>query len=76
MKAKESYTISVYLDNGIIFEYSVGSPEKVREHIHAIIQTGYRHNDGEIFEHYPPHRISKVKSSNIPTNYKDKPKGT
>jgi hypothetical protein len=74
---KESqYIIQVYLDDGRVFEYAVSSPEKVREHISAIIKGGYRHNDGTIFKHYPPHRILKVKSSNIPTLYKDKSRGT
>lgn len=72
----ENFKISVYLDDGRVFEYDVESSEKVREHAHAIIITGYRHNDGNIFEHYPPHRISKVKSSNIPTLYTDKTRGT
>jgi hypothetical protein len=63
--------IEVYLDNGVIFSYEVDSPGKVREHTSAIIKTGYRHNDGLIFEHYPPHRILKVKSNNIPTKYPD-----
>lgn len=68
--------ISVYLDDGRVFEYEVSSAEKVREHAHAIIQTGYRHNDGNVFEHYPPHRILKVKSENVPTMYTDTSRGT
>ena len=75
--ATEKYTIQVYMDHGVVFEYDVGSPEKVREHIDAIVKTGYRHNDGEVFEHYPPHRILKVKCSRpIPTEYKDRVRGT
>jgi hypothetical protein len=70
------YTIKVYLDDGRIFYYEVSSEEKVREHASAIVMTGYRHNDGEIFEHYPPHRILKVKSEGIKTNYPDKVQGT
>lgn len=70
------YTIKVYLDDGRIFKYDVDSAEKVREHTSAIISGGYRHNDGKIFEHYPPHRILKVKSENIPTNYIDEVEGT
>lgn len=73
---ENNYLIQVYLDDGRVFEYNVGSPDKVREHCSAIISTGYRHNDGEVFEHYPPHRILKVKSSNIPTMYKDTVRGT
>lgn len=68
--------VQVYLDDGRVFEYEVANEEKVREHASAIIATGYRHNDGNIFEHYPPHRILKVKSEEISTLYKDKTRGT
>ena len=61
----------------------VGAPmagailNKVREHAAAIIIGGYRHNDGKTFEHYPPHRILKVKCKEvIPTNYPDRSRGT
>lgn len=70
------YIVKIYLDDGRIFKYEVESAEKVREHTSAIINVGYRHNDGNIFEHYPPHRILKVKSENIPTKYKDVVEGT
>jgi hypothetical protein len=70
--------IEVYLDDGRVFSYQVRTPEKAREHAHAIIQTGYRHNDNETFEHYPPHRILKVKISGgvVPTKYPDASSGT
>ena len=68
--------ISVYLDDGRVFEYEVETAEKVREHAAAIITGGYRHCDGKIFEHYPPHRILKVKSSGIDTMYPDTVRGT
>ena len=70
------YTISVYLDDGRVFKYEVSSAEKVREHADAITDRGYRHNDGKEFEHYPPHRIKKIKSYNIPTCYPDRVTGT
>ena len=70
------FKINVYLDDGRIFYYEVPTADKVREHASAIISGGYRHNDGEIFEHYPPHRILKIKSEHIPTEYVDKVKGT
>ena len=70
------YEIKVYLDDGRVYIYEVDSPEKVREHAAAIIQGGYRHNDGKVFEHFPPHRIVKVKSHDIPTYYEDRPQGT
>jgi len=55
--------ISVYMDDGRVFEYSVDSADKAREHAHAIIQTGYRHTkEGtSVLEWYPPHRIVKIK---------------
>jgi len=74
--AKMPHILKVYIDDGRIFWYELNSAEKVREHSAAIIKDGYRHNDGETFEHYPPHRILKVKSNNIPTNYPDHAEGT
>lgn len=70
------FQVSVYIDDGRVFEYEVDSEDKVREHASAIISGGYRHNDGKVFEHYPPHRILKVKSYNIPTMYTDTVRGT
>lgn len=71
-----NFKIRVYLDDGRVFKYNVESEEKVREHASAIVTGGYRHNDGKVFEHYPPHRILKVKSFNIKTNYIDESDGT
>lgn len=73
------FKIQVYLDDGRIFEYEVKNAEKAREHTDAISKNGYRHNDGNIFEVYPVHRILKVKAvgdKGVPTNYKDKTLGT
>jgi hypothetical protein len=70
------HRISVYIDDGRIFEYEVESADKVREHSAAIVRDGYRHNDGKVFEHYPAWRILKVKSSDVPTSYPDKVSGT
>jgi hypothetical protein len=52
--------ISVYMDDGRVFEYTVTSPDKAREHASAIVTTGYRHNEGDTLEWYPPHRVLKV----------------
>ena len=71
-----SFTISVYLDDGRVFEYDVPSEEKVREHATAIVIGGYRHCDNTVFEHYPPHRILKVKSRHVSTMYPDRIRGT
>lgn len=73
----KKFTVSTYLDDGRVFEYDVESEFKVREHSASIVTRGYQHceKDG-VFEHFPPHRILKVKSSGISTNYPDKVRGT
>ncbi len=70
--------VQVYLDDGRIFEYEVDTMAKAREHTSAIIKTGYRHNPGSGYmEHYPPHRLLKVKVvGDIKTQYPDKVLGT
>jgi len=72
----DTFPVEVYLDDGRVFYYYVTSAEKVREHASAIIKGGYRHNNGEVFEHYPPHRLLKVKGYKINTMYPDKVRGT
>jgi len=78
----DTRTVQVYLEDGRIFEYDVNgdSPEtvaaKAREHCHEIVRKGYRHNDGTVFEYYPPHKIAKVKTHDIPTKYPDRVAGT
>lgn len=76
---EKTYTISVYMDDGRVFEYDVDSEEKVREHSDAIVKNGYRHcsnaEDG-VFEQYGAHRILKVKSYGIKTMYQDRVRGT
>lgn len=71
-------TVAVYLDDGNVFEYGVDSPDKAREHTHAIVSTGYRHTTDGCLEHYPPHRIAKVKAKGegIATSYPDRVRGT
>lgn len=61
------FTVYVYIDNGRTFSHDVKTADNVREYASAIVATGYCYNDGKIFEHYPPHRILKVTSSDIPT---------
>lgn len=73
--------ISVYLDDGNIFEYEVDTVTSAREHVSLIVKTGYRHSDRsrpDELVHFPPHRISKVKmrGHGITTNYYDSPRGT
>jgi hypothetical protein len=69
-------TIQVYMENGTVFEYETLAL-KAREHIHAIVQTGYvsvRNGNATI---YPPHKISKVVAKgNQFTNYTDVVRGT
>lgn len=79
MAKKEQFKVSTYLDDGRIFVYYVPTADKAREHSAAIVANGYRHNDGKgNFEHYPAHRILKVKVSGkiVPTNYPDEVEGT
>lgn len=77
------FTVATYLDDGRVFEYDIeaatedAGASSAREHAAAIVQGGYRHNDGTVFEHYPPHRILKVKVAGaIPTLYPDRVRGT
>lgn len=83
-KMEKKFTISVYIDNGVVFYYEVDSQDQAREHSAAIVEHGYRHNptpihgDEPLFEHYGPHRILKVKVTGAPiaTKYHDKSRGT
>ncbi len=70
--------VEVYLDDGRVGYYEVDSPEKAREHIGAIIKSGWRSSnpDGS-FEWYPPHRVLKCKvPSGIDTKYPAQYRGT
>jgi len=70
--------ISVYIDNGCVFEYEVANPIKGREHAAAIVKTGYRHTEGNDLEWYPPHRIDKIKIEGAceSTAYRDRARAT
>ena len=71
------YRLLVYLDDGRVFRYLVDTESAVREHSAAIARDGYRHNDGNVFEHYPSHRILKIKcKAAISTDYPDETLGT
>ena len=70
------HIIEVYLDDGRTYRYAVDGDDKAREHCAAIVAGGYRHNDGKVFEHYPPHRVLKVKTDALPTKYLDTAGGT
>lgn len=71
------FIIKTYIDNGLVYKYSVSTAESAREHSAAIVIGGYRHvGEGE-FTHFPPHRILKVKVvGEISTNYPDEIEGT
>jgi hypothetical protein len=71
------YTVMVYMDDGRVFEYDVERADKAREHAAAIVKDGYRHCDKDEFEHYPPHRILKVKvTGEMDTMYPDRIRAT
>lgn len=75
-------TISVYIDNGNVYSYEVGTEESAREHAAAIVQTGYRSvsaESGRQLTWFPPHRIVKVKlilEADSSTQYTDNVRGT
>lgn len=70
--------IEIYLDDGRVFSYDLPNEEKIREHAAAIITGGYRHSsrDGDYWEWYPPHRITKVKGPRLSSKYYDECIGT
>ena len=70
-------TVNVYIDDGRVFFYTVSNSAKAREHAASIAERGYRHNDGEEYEVYPPHRISKIKitGGSVDTTYLDQVRG-
>ena len=78
----QKWVISVYLDNGVVFDYEVGSMDQAREHASAIVTTGYRsvrETAPYTLTHYPPHRIVKVKiaaPTPIQTAHFDRVRGT
>ena len=73
----KNYTIEVYMDDGRVFYYTVTSEEKAREHISAIVTTGWRRQQDNTFEHYPVHRILKCKCIGLKnTNYPCEVRGT
>jgi hypothetical protein len=78
LEMKNPILIMVYLDDGRIFEYGVSDANKAREHVSAIGATGYRHTSDGILEHYPVHRITKIKAigTGISTAYPDRCRGT
>ncbi len=54
--------VNVYMDDGRVYQYEVSSQSKAREHCQAIAMSGYRHIEPDgTFEHYGPHRITKIK---------------
>ena len=68
--------IHVYIDDGTKFKYEC-SADQAREHVYAIVMTGYRRCNNGTLTHYPPHRISKVKAIGYQlTEYTDMVSGT
>lgn len=74
-EALKKSTISVYLEHGAVYEYETTS--NAREHVFAIIQTGYRTVDEDgVLTHWPPHKILKVEATNCDSQYEDRVRGT
>ena len=68
--AKDKVTIIVYMEDGRRFEYEVVDCKKAREHMHRIVNFGWRgketvkgnsaNPDTEDLVYYPVHQINKV----------------
>lgn len=72
---KSKHKISVYIDTGDVYSY--GTDSSAREHVSAIVKTGYRSVDSNgTLTHWPPHRITKVVATNCNTMYPDTVRGT
>lgn len=52
--------IKVYMQDGRVFKYEVGSMAKAREHAHRIINYGWRNVHEGTMEYYPVHQVLKV----------------
>lgn len=79
---EKGWLISVYIDDGLVFDYEVTSMASAREHAAAIQTSGYRsvsEDTPNVATFFPVHRIRKVKvtgPSSMPTAYTDKARGT
>ncbi len=81
VKPTNSTVIKVYFDDGRVAKYTIKGCEaaSAREHVHAIVMTGYRSTNNKLgtLVHYPPHRIVKVKAiGGQRTEYEDEWTGT
>ena len=56
--------ISVYMQDGRVFNYEVEDAIKTREHAHRIVNYGWRNVVKRVMEYYPVHQILKVTFSN------------
>lgn len=52
--------ISVYMQDGRVFQYEVDDCAKAREHAHRIITEGWRNVTNGVMEYYPVHQVLKV----------------
>lgn len=81
-RVPQTWYISVYIDDGVVYDYEVESMHAAREHASAIVATGYRSVQAAspyTLTHYPPHRITKVKitaPTPIQSAYYDRVRGT
>lgn len=82
VEPSDQWTIAVYLDDGLVFEYEVSSMASAREHAAAIQTNGYRSVSKatrDVATYYPVHRIRKIKvtgPSPMSTAYTDTARGT
>ncbi|UTC29036.1 hypothetical protein MARCHEWKA_05270 [Brevundimonas phage vB_BpoS-Marchewka] len=78
---RQNWIVSVYIDDGVVYDYDLPSMQAAREHASAIVATGYRSvqtNQPHVLVHYPPHRVTKVKITApcpIQTSHHDRVRG-
>lgn len=61
------HTLSVFIDDGTIYQLDVPSADQIRKMSTQIITEGFIFNDGKCYKHYAPHRITMVTSHDVPS---------
>ena len=57
--------VRIFMDHGVTFKHEFDSAPKAKEYASAVIKTGYIHDNGKWVDHYPPHRIIKVRTIDL-----------
>jgi len=60
MAEESKITIKIYLEDGRRFKYEVANCKKAREHMHRIVNFGWRTEEDGNLVYYPVHQVNKV----------------